>query len=584
MKKKRKFSMRLRIVVIGLSCWLIPFVMMTGMLGYYIFSDQRGERAQRQMEQLRYNGGICGERLNTAIAASRAASYEGELKKQWKEIAKDSKTRSDNYGVLNRCSSYLARKYQRDMNFEETFFWFQDQPEKLNAAVYNGRAGGSYRQVEKFWAEDFPAVQEYAKTLDTSTGFFMLERRVYMVRNLMDGYFHTVGTLVMRLNVDYIFGSLLYLTGEGQVDILLDDLVIDLEGKEHFLSREEFQGIKEGYEWNRDFLQMKTEREEESYFLKICARIPRKAVDEPVEWYLYGLVGMIVLLFPLMGILFWVLKKHISVPVEKLMEGADQVEQGNLGYQVAYEPDSQEFLYLVSSFNQMSEHLKYQFDHIYQEELALRDARIMALQSHINPHFLNNTMEIINWQARMEGNDKVSKMIEALSVLMNAAMDRKKLPEVSLREEMRYVDAYLYITRERLGNRLEIIRELPEELMDEKVPRLILQPVIENAIVHGILPLGRGTVWIQGRKEENYIYLEICNRGELTEEEKRKVSRLLDPEYNTSKESSGNLGIANVNQRLRILYGEPCGLEIFEQEEDLVCARLTIRGNGNCAG
>ena len=94
----------------------------------------------------------------------------------------------------------------------------------------------------------------------------------------------------------------------------------------------------------------------------------------------------------------------------------------------------------------MSKVLKNWFDHIYEEELALRDAqKIMALQSHLNPHFMNNTLEIINWEARLSGNEKVSQMIGALATIMNAGIDRKHEPQVTLSQEMSYVDAYLYI-------------------------------------------------------------------------------------------------------------------------------------------
>ena len=254
----------------------------------------------------------------------------------------------------------------------------------------------------------------------------------------------------------------------------------------------------------------------------------------------------------------------------------DLIQEGNLGYQITFEAGSREFVYLTESFNQMSSRLKYQFDHIYQEEMALKDARIMALQSHINPHFMNNTLEIINWEARLSGNMKISKMIESLSVLMNAAMDRKRRHVVPLKEELQYVEAYLHIMKERLGSKLTVEVEIAEDTLNEKVPRLILQPVIENAIEHGVIRSGSGTVVLRSYKKGDYLYLETENNGVMNEQERAKVDRLLAPDYDTSKESSGNLGIANVNQRLGILYGEPCGLAIFQEKDDRICARLTI--------
>ena len=108
----------------------------------------------------------------------------------------------------------------------------------------------------------------------------------------------------------------------------------------------------------------------------------------------------------------------------------------------------------------MSGQLQSQFEHIYREELALRDARIMALQSQINPHFLNNTLEIINWEARMAGDVKVCGMLEALSTILTAAMDRDKRATVHLSQELMYVDAYLYIIKERLGKRLTVHKQI----------------------------------------------------------------------------------------------------------------------------
>ena len=102
-----------------------------------------------------------------------------------------------------------------------------------------------------------------------------------------------------------------------------------------------------------------------------------------------------------------------------------------------------------------------------------------------------------------------------------------------------------------------------------------MQPIIENAVNHGIVPQGKGTVEIKSRLEEDYLLLEITNDGSMSEEDREKIALLLSPEYDTSRESSVNLGIANVNQRLRILYGDTCGLTIT-QEGDKVVSRMKI--------
>ena len=213
---------------------------------------------------------------------------------------------------------------------------------------------------------------------------------------------------------------------------------------------------------------------------------------------------------------------------------------------------------------------------LYQEELARKDAQIKALQAHINPHFLNNTLESINWQARMNGDIEASRMIEALSTVLDAALDRTGSPQVRLSEEMAYVSAYLYIISRRFERRLTVKIDLGKELMDCMVPRLILQPVIENAVEHGIAPGGQGHITLRGFLLDEFLILEIENDGGLTEKDKEHIARLLSPDYDMSGERSGNIGIANVNTRLRILYGPECGLTIVPGEGKLVTARLTI--------
>ena len=177
----------------------------------------------------------------------------------------------------------------------------------------------------------------------------------------------------------------------------------------------------------------------------------------------------------------------------------------------------------------------------------------------------------------MSGDAKVSKMVEALSTVLDAALDRKGKPEVRLSEEMTYVNAYLYIVAQRFGKRMTVNVDLPEELMEYMVPRLILQPVIENAVEHGVGASGQGTVNIRGFCHGDKLILEIENDGGMIPGDEERIARLLSmSREDIHGESSGNIGIANVNLRLKILYGDDCGLSIARGEGKLVTARLTI--------
>lgn len=587
LSRRRRASMRWKIAEILLVCWLIPLAFMIGILGVYLANNHSDMTAENFCEQLEFSSKICVERLDEAIASSRRASYDGDL------LAVNQEYRKGNFSYLAASrlyKEYLVERYQKNEAVSSAMLWFADDEDRLYS-VYNERVGGGYQEIRSYQETDHLIVKEYAAELGTRTGFLKRGQKLYLIRNLVDSSFIVRGTLVFNLNRLYCFGSLSEYPLAAGVYVWIGDQQLALVPNEKLeawgrgLPQEKCWESRY-YEWLGSRLCVAESRRGDNYQLSTIMMFEEEVTKYPFYGYQYVLAVMVLSLIPMLLLLLHVFRREITNPVAVLSEGARHVEQGELGYQIEETLMNREFSYLRESFNDMSENLKQQFDRIYEEEIALREARIMALQSHINPHFMNNTLEIINWEARLGGNLKISKMIEALSTMLDAAMDRRKRPQVRLAEEMGYVNSYLYITKERLGKRLTIEQELPEELMDCLVPRLILQPVVENAVEHGVVPRVSGVVTIRGCCDERFLYLETVNDGGLTEEDRRRVERLLDPQYNTGGEPAGNLGIANVNQRLRIMYGEPCGLTISEDKNGKVIAKLTMplqkQGNVLC--
>lgn len=575
MKTKRKISVKSRIIALMLLCWLLPLILMTGVNIYYIYGSQFESKISKEIDQLKFNDQVSAERLGKVVEASLNASYDGTLMQLYQRYQRRTIMEHD---LLASSMYYLGNRYGRDSRVKAAILWYRENPGKLNSSAYNTSEGATYQLVQNYWNEDHEAIARISEDLGTAVRFYNNGRRLYLVRNLYSPAYENAAVLVLLVNENNCFENYSIFPEGTSVTLHVDDCSFSLIGDE---VTEEETGLTEmggssGYIWENGVLRLYHDMSVEGHRMVSLVRFDNSSSFTLFYGYKAILIGMALCLIPLLAILLLVFYRHVTKPIQVMMEGAEEIEKGNLGYQLEYEPGSTEFQYLAESFNKMSERLKYQFDHIYEEELALRDARIMALQSHINPHFMNNTLEIINWEARLSGNQKVSQMIEALATLMDAGIDRKKQPEVLLSEEMIYVNAYLYIISERLGKRLTIKKELPEEIMQYKVPRLILQPVIENSIEHGVVKKGQGTVVLSGYKEGRFLYLEIVNEAVLTKEDEAKIERLLDVNYDTSKESSGSLGIANVNQRLKILYGEPCGLSMEKIDEEHVRARLTI--------
>ena len=580
MKRKRKLSVRFRLIALMLLCWMIPLLLITGFNVYYLNSDRQESRIFKAIDQLRFADQSVLTRLEQSVADSREASYDGTIIGLF-ETYEDGQITG--HKLLARSSDYLSDYYSHRDNIDMAVLWYRESPNTMQVSTYNKSAGATYGDIKRYWEEDHGDVMRLAETLNTDAALYYKEGRLYLVRNLMTKSYDPAATLVLLLNQDHCFQSYSALAQTCSITLQLNDSTLQLTGQP--VTREETGidtlGSSAGYTLKNGRLHIYHTRSSENVDLTALVRFDDSTAYTLFYGYHVVIGAMLLLLIPLICLLLYVFAHHVSEPIQKLMYGASQIEEGNLGYQLEFEPTSSELEYLADSFNTMSRRLKYQFNHIYEEEVALRDARIKALQSHINPHFMNNTLEIINWEARLAGDEKVSKMIEALGTLMNAGIDRKMRPEIPLSEEMIYVNAYLHIISERLGSRLTIINEFPEDIMGCMVPRLILQPVIENAIEHGVVRKGQGTVILYGYREGDFLYLEILNESVLTKEDEAKIARLLDVNYDSSRESSENLGIANVNQRLRILYGEPCGLTVQQQDDQYVLSRLCIRAQKN---
>lgn len=239
-----------------------------------------------------------------------------------------------------------------------------------------------------------------------------------------------------------------------------------------------------------------------------------------------------------------------------------------------------EFDSLVSSFNAMSLQVKHLFDTVYMEKMATKDAQIAALQAQINPHFLNNTLEMMNWQARMNNDIEVCKMIESLGTVLDSSMNRRNDRLVRLADELRCGDAFLYIMSMRFGQRLKVERNIDESLQQIYVPQLILQPLLENAIKHGIEKVSSGTIWLEIYRDGANVNIDVINTGKpLTETELVRIQKIIAGTCRLDKSEPGvhtSIGIYNVNKRISLIFGAEYGLKVMQTEDGRIVSRIVI--------
>ena len=577
---RKKISIKSRLTVLVTVCCLIPMAMIGLCHFYYINSNHFHSKILQQITQLKYHDRTTVERFQKVIQLSRAISYEGEIISGFHDY-EEGKITEEEFLALSK--EQMSQKYGSQEIVDTAKLWFLENPNAFNSSFFRKSFTRDSRYMQNYWEEDGEKLIEFAEMMREETKFCVYGKKLYLVRNVYDLNDNRIAVLALKINQEYGLERYASYERGTSVTMYLDDFVLQLLGTKATEEKVDFKkvGDDSGYMWKDGILRIYHEVNAGIFHFTMFVRFDDSITFKPFLGYETILLGIAFCLIPMLIILMRIFSKHVSEPIEKILSGAEEIKKGKLGYTLDYEPQNKEFQNLTEAFNHMSKVLKNWFDHIYEEELALRDAKIMALQSHLNPHFMNNTLEIINWEARLSGNEKVSQMIEALATIMNAGIDRKHEPEVTLSQEMSYVDAYLYIISERFGNRLKIVKEIPDEIMDYMVPRLIIQPILENAVEYGAGFRHQGTreLVLRGYSEGKYLYLEIINEGKLAQYAKDKIRSLLHGGCDWQTESSGSMGITNVHQRLKILYGEPCGLKIIQSDENHVCARLIIHAS-----
>ncbi len=216
-------------------------------------------------------------------------------------------------------------------------------------------------------------------------------------------------------------------------------------------------------------------------------------------------------------------------------------------------------------------------EQIQERIINLHNAQICALQSQINPHFMYNTLAAIgNSAGLLLGKDNiVTRMIHTLGKLLRTSLSGKDYL-VPLSEELEHVELYVQLVEFRYHGRIHLYQEIPEELGKERIVKLTLQPLIENAIQHGLVSKrSGGCIWMRGKKEGNDIYLYVVDNGMGATEE--KLQQLRNQLVESSISRSGHIGMSNVDQRLKLIFGEEYGLDVSNASEGGLCVTVHFR-------
>lgn len=285
----------------------------------------------------------------------------------------------------------------------------------------------------------------------------------------------------------------------------------------------------------------------------------------------YALRRNLVVLSIISVLLLSVLNAFIAVdfvkPINKLVKGMKKVQKGESNVYV-HEDRKDELGFLNTTFNEMSSEINHLVNWVYREQLTRKEAELKALQSQINPHFLFNTLEAINWMAHLNNVPEISSTVSDLSDLMEASIGRDDRL-ITVEEEFTYADKYISLLKRRFENRIELVRNVSEDVLGIKIPRLLIQPLVENAVYHGLEKTrSKGVITLNAAKTDGILAIEVVDNGTgMGKDELDALNERLSMDNNTyfktlSEKKLKSIGIENVNRRIKLFYGENYGLQI----------------------
>ncbi|MDU4696495.1 MAG: sensor histidine kinase [Paenibacillus sp.] len=567
-------SIKSKILIICLTVIIVPILVMT-VISY--FSSQH-----------------LLERKYTELLMEVAKQTNIRIDEYFKEIEKISLVTTFGMNSLNNSAekNYPIQEFLRDdseQNKNEVYGMLMNyilmKDQEISIYVYNLNGGQDLIVGTKK-----PYNYHYRPTQEEWFQFFQVSTSKMMILDThIDGQTqnHTLAISHVRKILDTDSGTLL-----GFMVVSIDLGVIDIASnrlQESLRKRFTIVDESDNIIYNNDFSLIgqkfsETIRPKDTDHLIVASRferqrwttylyMPKKELSAEGNLLRHNLYLLATLMLIFLAIVSILLSTVITHPLKKLMRNILLVEKGQFD-QVKEIRSRDEIGHLSTRFHRMSHELKRLVERIQQEEKDKATVEIRALQSQINPHFLYNTLGSVKWIASMQQADKIVEMTDALiEMLFYAARSEDAL--VTVRQELDNLRNYMIIQKVRYYNRIQLVIEADEDTLYEQIPKLILQPLVENAIFHGLAWKEEGgTVTVIVERSDSDIRIAVHDNGVGMDEE---TLQSLTKSLTRGRDSEAkNIGLYNVMRRLKLHYGEQHGLELESKWGEGTAIRMVL--------
>lgn len=406
--------------------------------------------------------------------------------------------------------------------------------------------------------------------------YFPENKTLSLARYITDSndYRNQIGVLVFSMDTSTLLRSFTKIT-EQQVIYLADEngtIIASSEALENnpkWGQESNSQSSMDAYEvWKNEqgkFLIRRCEIDDTGIYL--VSLVPYEYMGAIYKSFLFWVLGGYFLILLLAAFYISFMSKRLTIPLKKLAESISTATVSGKLECLEIDSTEKEICTLVDAYNMLIQKIEILLKQQYSLGKEKQQAELMALQSQINPHFLYNTLEMVNWMAERNEKENVQTVIQKMSTFYRLVLSKGK-DIVTIREELALCETYLTIQQMRFQGRIQYERDVDDEILDYLIPKITLQPFVENAILHGIIASieGRGTLSINGWEEDGRIILAVMDDGAGMAEEDREKSNSKGSHY----------GMKNIGLRLSVYYQEDIKIEVESTKGVGTCVSINI--------
>lgn len=479
----------------------------------------------------------------------------------------------------------FSEQYSTDLSGSSELMSMVSSDPCLNGVYVVGENGGIYKSnILSLSNNDFRQAQWYQQIISSSTPVWFYSNEgsliVKTASGQLDQYLYigypfldrttgqNIGIVLAEVSVKELFSTL-----DGELEALCQISLYDLHGETPVAivnGSENLTGLLYGQEGNM--------LQDNSSYTQLDSKdgdIVLGRTISPSPWTIIShiqaseirpytsqtliLLTLVVLAVILVSVLSAVhLSRSIVSPIHRLVEKMEDVENGDFSISVPVErPD--EVGQLSNSFNHLIAKIRSLIDQIYRDQEKMRAAELSAMQAQINPHFLYNSLDSTVWLLKMNQVPKAIDMLQALSTLFRVALSKGR-STITVAQELQHIKSYLMIQHLRYSQKFDYEISVEENVLDCEVVKVLIQPLVENAIYHGICENRRIQIDIRIWSQDDTVYIQVKDNGAGIPEE--KLTALQEQMQHPYELPMHGYGLHNANARVKIYYGKEYGVNI----------------------